>query len=81
MAAPREKASSIVSPQRASQSPEQRPSKKSPSQQDIELAAYELYLQRGCVDGHAVEDWLQAEQELTEVFEADVEEKTSAKSA
>jgi len=31
----------------------------------IRLRAYELYEQRGGRDGHAVEDWLQAEAELT----------------
>ncbi len=27
----------------------------------IELCAFELYVSRGCQDGHAVEDWLEAE--------------------
>ena len=80
MAAPREKASSIVSPQGASEYSEQRTFRKSPSRQEIELAAYELYLQRGCVDGHALEDWLQAEQKLT-YFEFHPDEKTRAKGA
>ncbi len=31
---------------------------------DIERRAYEIYLVRGGVDGHAVDDWLQAEKEL-----------------
>ena len=35
-------------------------------QRKIALRAYELYLQRGGVDGHAEEDWLQAEQEILE---------------
>lgn len=30
----------------------------------IALRAYELYVQRGGVDGHAEEDWLQAEEEI-----------------
>jgi Protein of unknown function (DUF2934) len=30
----------------------------------IRLRAYELYEQRGKVDGHELEDWLQAEAEL-----------------
>jgi Protein of unknown function (DUF2934) len=29
-----------------------------------ERRAYEIYLLRGGVDGHAMDDWLQAEQEL-----------------
>ena len=32
----------------------------------IRLRAYELYEQRGRRDGHALEDWLQAEAELME---------------
>ena len=33
---------------------------------DAEIAcrAYDLYLARGCEDGHDVADWLQAEREL-----------------
>jgi hypothetical protein len=30
----------------------------------ISIRAYELYLQRGCREGHAQEDWLDAEQEI-----------------
>jgi len=33
-------------------------------QKRIALRAYELYLQRGSTDGHADEDWLQAEHEI-----------------
>jgi Protein of unknown function (DUF2934) len=32
----------------------------------ISCRAYELYLQRGCRDGHALEDWLDAEQEIVD---------------
>jgi hypothetical protein len=32
----------------------------------IRVRAYELYLKRGKRDGHALDDWLQAEAELTE---------------
>jgi hypothetical protein len=35
-----------------------------PTKEQIEARAYELYLQRGCKDGHDVEDWLAAEKEL-----------------
>ncbi len=28
------------------------------------MRAYELYLQRGGMNGHEVEDWLQAEREI-----------------
>jgi hypothetical protein len=34
------------------------------SQEQIKQRAYELYLQRGRKEGHALEDWLAAEQEL-----------------
>jgi hypothetical protein len=30
----------------------------------IERRAYELYLERGCVDGHQDEDWIKAEEEI-----------------
>jgi hypothetical protein len=34
-------------------------------QDKIRQRAYELYIQRGKVDGHALEDWLRSEAELT----------------
>lgn len=40
--------------------------KELPSQEEIERRAYELYRARGCGEGHAEEDWLQAERELRE---------------
>ena len=36
------------------------------TEDDIARRAYELYLARGCEDGHDVDDWLQAERELRE---------------
>lgn len=42
-----------------------------PSHQEIELIAYEIYLQRGGGEGSSVEDWLQAERRLLEAFESD----------
>lgn len=35
-------------------------------QKRIALRAYELYLQRGGMNGHEVGDWLQAEREITQ---------------
>jgi hypothetical protein len=37
-----------------------------PAVTDAEVArrAYDLYMARGCADGHDVDDWLQAEREL-----------------
>lgn len=34
------------------------------TEHDIARRAYNLYLGRGCEDGHDVEDWVQAEREL-----------------
>ena len=33
-------------------------------QEQIKVRAYQLYEQRGKIDGHELEDWLQAEAEL-----------------
>ena len=35
-----------------------------PSHEQIAMRSYELYLQRGAVDGYHEQDWLQAEAEL-----------------
>jgi hypothetical protein len=35
-----------------------------PSHEDIARRAYELYLERGSIEGHQEEDWLIAEAEL-----------------
>lgn len=35
-----------------------------PSHEEIAVRSYELYLQRGAVDGYHEQDWLQAEAEL-----------------
>jgi hypothetical protein len=35
-----------------------------PTQDDIALRAYHIYLERGCTPGDPMLDWLQAEQEL-----------------
>ena len=35
-----------------------------PSQAAIERRAYQIFLERGGTDGHAEEDWLQAEYEV-----------------
>jgi hypothetical protein len=36
-----------------------------PNDEDIAKRAYELYLQRGSLPGYEVDDWLQAEAELS----------------
>ena len=40
-------------------------SNKSPQPKEIAARAYEIFLKRGALEGHDVEDWLQAEMELT----------------
>jgi hypothetical protein len=42
----------------------QKPKPSNNAQEKIRLRAYELYEQRGMVDGHASDDWLQAEAEV-----------------
>ena len=37
---------------------------KVPTQEEIELRAYEIYLKRGGENGSAFDDWLAAEEEL-----------------
>jgi len=36
-----------------------------PTREEIEIAAYEIYVSRGAADGRDVDDWLQAEKELS----------------
>jgi hypothetical protein len=38
--------------------------KAKPTQDDIALRAYHIYLERGCTPGDPMQDWLRAEQEL-----------------
>jgi hypothetical protein len=45
-----------------------RDSSESELQQEINRRAYELYALRGYVDGHELDDWLQAEAEVTEAI-------------
>ena len=35
-----------------------------PTEQEIAIRAHELFLKRGAMAGHELEDWLEAEQEL-----------------
>jgi hypothetical protein len=39
---------------------------RSPTSAEIGRRAYEIFLQRGSVDGHDLDDWLQAEHDLKE---------------
>jgi DUF2934 family protein len=42
------------------------PSRAQPSDEEIAVRAYYIYMERGGADGNAAEDWLQAERELNE---------------
>ena len=44
---------------------EPEPVRQSASEQEIRNRAYEIYLKRGGQPGYELEDWLQAERELT----------------
>jgi hypothetical protein len=39
-----------------------------PPREEIELRAYQIYIERGGAHGQDVEDWLQAERELVEKY-------------
>jgi len=41
-----------------------KPRSASSVEEKIRLRAYELYEQRGKIEGHALDDWLQAEEEI-----------------
>ena len=45
-----------------------------PTQEEIELRAYEIYLKRGGKNGGELDDWLAAEKELTESLQMDAQE-------
>ena len=47
---------------------ESRTAKARPTDEEIELYAYQIYVERGGADGHDVDDWLQAEHELFEKY-------------
>ena len=39
-----------------------------PTREEIELRAFQIFIERGGADGHDVDDWVQAEQELLEKY-------------
>jgi hypothetical protein len=39
-----------------------------PTREETELRAYQIYIERGGAHGHDVDDWLQAERELSEKY-------------
>jgi hypothetical protein len=38
-----------------------------PTHQEVAARAYQIYLERGRVEGHEIDDWLQAEYELMQL--------------
>jgi len=52
--------------EKSSMGSEPRTAESSPTREEIELRAYQIYMERGGADGQDVEDWLQAERELVE---------------
>ena len=48
----------------AQASPTSRPSSGSPTPEEIQQRAHQIYLARGAADGQDLDDWLQAEREL-----------------
>jgi Protein of unknown function (DUF2934) len=51
----------------------------SPTREQIERRAYEIYLERGGEAGNELADWLAAEAELTELSQHDVQESPISK--
>ncbi len=39
-----------------------------PTREEIELRAFQIFIERGGTDGHDVDDWVQAEHELSEKY-------------
>jgi len=49
-----------------------------PTREEIELRAYEIYIERGGAHGQDVEDWVQAERELVEKYGPPVQRAKAA---
>jgi hypothetical protein len=52
-----------------------------PTHDEIAVAAYRIYLERGATESSELEDWLQAERDLLAEFDAEPEPKVRAKTA
>lgn len=52
---------------------------RTPSKEDIERRAYEIYEERGCEDGHADEHWFEAERELNSRFVSEEQERSGSR--
>jgi Protein of unknown function (DUF2934) len=66
---PTEKSSSESQPQTASEAP---------TREEIELRAYQIYVEHDGAHGLDVEDWLQAERELVEKYGKPVQKAKAA---
>jgi hypothetical protein len=53
--------------------------KQAPTQDEIAVRAYEIYVERGSIDGDDVSNWLEAEAELTKLAEAETQASHSLK--
>jgi hypothetical protein len=49
-----------------------------PTGEEIELRAYQIYIERGGAHGQDVEDWVQAERELVEKYDKPVQRAKGA---
>jgi hypothetical protein len=49
-----------------------------PTKEQISQRAYEIYLARGCEDGHDLSDWIEAERELSESNQPQATKKRAA---
>jgi hypothetical protein len=49
-----------------------------PTREEVELRAYEIYIERGAQDGHDVEDWIAAEDELSNRLASEPQQATPA---
>ena len=64
----RKGAPKVTSKSLDSSSGKQDPRWTGPTEEQIRFRAYELYVERGRADGQDIEDWFQAEKELTEII-------------
>ena len=49
-----------------------------PTREEIELRAYEIYIERGGGHGQEMEDWVQAERELVEKYGEPIQKAKAA---
>ncbi len=56
-------------PEKSSAEGEPQTAENHPTREEIELRAHQIYVERGGTPGQEVEDWLQAERELREIYE------------